>query len=227
MRRGGVWAVVWARRGLLLGAVALAGGVAGCALQDDPALEGEGDERGAARLEIDLERMIYQPRYDAWEPAAVFPDGKVMRHPPEGTVPRDRVTESALLSEGLTEEGGHAARVPITLSREVLRRGQQRYDIFCALCHGVAGDGVSEVARVMTQRPPPSLVEAPIAGYAPGRVYQVIDQGYGLMRSYAADLSITDRWAVVAYVQALQRARSVSLDALPAPVRERALSELR
>ncbi|AKT42135.1 c-type cytochrome [Chondromyces crocatus] len=208
---------------LLLAGIALAS----CALQDAPALEGEGDVSGTpALIEIDLERMIYQQRYDPWEAASIFPDGKVMRHPPEGTVPRDRITFAPQVTDGVDDEGAYVDRVPYRLDRRALQRGQNRYDIFCAPCHGVAGDGVAQVAVAMSLRKPPTLVDAPIAAYPAGRLYQAIDVGYGLMRSYAADLTVEDRWAVVAYVQALQRARSTALDALPPAVRARALSEL-
>ena len=199
-----------------------------CSMSDAPP---EGEREGAETinlrlLELDLERMIYQSRYDLWEASAYFPDGKVMRHPPEGTVSRTEVVGQPALTQGIAADGDYVARIPVPLSMEMMKRGQERFGIYCAPCHGLMGDGDTHVARVMQLRPPPSLVEGAIALYPPGRIYQVIDQGYGLMRSYAADLPLMDRWAVIAYVQALQRAEGVALDSLPPPVRARALTEL-
>lgn len=206
---------------------AIAALLGACTLADDPAPPGEGDEGAGPRLlEVDLERMIYQARYDLWEACAYFPDGKVMREPPAGTVPHGEVDLGPAVTAGLTDVGDYVARVPLELTMDVLRRGQDRFGIYCSPCHGVTGNGVSQVAKVMQLRPPPSLVEGRVAEYPPGRIFQVIDNGYGLMRSYSADLPLMDRWAVVAYVQALQRARGVDLDALPPALRARALSEL-
>lgn len=206
---------------------AIAALLGACTLADDPARPGEGDESAGPRLlEVDLERMIYQAKYDLWEACAYFPDGKVMREPPAGTVPHGEEDPGPAVTGGLTDAGDYVPRVPVELTMDVLRRGQDRFGVYCSPCHGVTGNGVSQVAKVMQLRPPPSLVEGRIADYPPGRIYHVIDHGYGLMRSYAADLPIMDRWAVVAYVQALQRARGVDLDTLPPALRARALSEL-
>jgi hypothetical protein len=91
----------------------------------------------------------------------------------------------------------------------------------------MAGDGVSQVAANMTLRKPPDLTAPPVTGFAPGRIYDVILEGYGLMRSYQEDLpSAEERWAVVAYLRALQRSRGVPLDSLPLDLRERARREL-
>ncbi|WP_438013519.1 cytochrome c [Sorangium sp. So ce315] len=174
---------------------------------------------------LDLERMIHQKRYAPYEPAEMFDNGAVMRHPPGGTVPNDRVTGDPGLTRGVTG-GAYVDRIPIPVTLELVQYGQDRYEIFCGACHGVAGDGESEVARHMTQRRPPSLVDARIQAFPPGRVYQVIVEGYGLMRSYEPNIPLRERWAIVAYVKALGRSRAAALDALPPPLRERALKEL-
>jgi mono/diheme cytochrome c family protein len=148
-----------------------------------------------------------------------------MQEAPEGTVARDRVLGEPERTLGVVG-GAFVSRIPAPLSIEVLRRGQTQFETFCAPCHGILGDGESQVARNMELRPPPSLVAPPVKDYPVGRIYRAMDQGYGLMRSYAADLSIADRWAVVAYVQALQRARGVPVGALPPPLRARARMEL-
>jgi mono/diheme cytochrome c family protein len=196
-----------------------------CTLQGDNREPPEPEETGVRLLDLDFERMIFQDRVDPWEASRFFPDGKVMREPPEGTVPRDRVLGDPAWTSGVVG-GAYVSRVPAPLSIEVLRRGQAQFEAFCAPCHGILGDGESQVAANMELRPPPSLIAPPIHGYPVGRIYQAIDQGFGLMRPYAADLSIPDRWAVVGYVQALQRARGVPVGALPPPLRARARMEL-
>lgn len=187
----------------------------------------EGPEPGEADT-LDLERMIRQQRYAPYQPSELFHDGAAMRRPPEGTVPNDRVTGDPGLTRGVTgvAGGAYVARIPVPVTLELLRYGQGRYEIFCAACHGIAGDGESEVARNMTQRRPPSLVDPRVQAFPPGRIYQVIVEGYGLMRSYEAHIPLRERWAIVAYVKALGRSRAAALDALPPPLRERARKEL-
>ncbi|CAN94682.1 hypothetical protein sce4519 [Sorangium cellulosum So ce56] len=118
------------------------------------------------------------------------------------------------------------ARIPVPVTIELLQHGKERFEINCAACHGVAGDGESEVARNMTLRRPPSLVDPRVQAFPPGRIYRVIVEGYGLMRSYEAQVPLMERWAIVAYVKALGKSRATALDALPPPLRERALKEL-
>lgn len=163
--------------------------------------------------DVDLERMLEQGRYDPYEPGP-FPDGKVMRLPPAGTVSRSAELAPPAEADGI-EGGMPIDRVPIPVTDQVMQRGRNRYDIFCAPCHGVLGDADTPVADVMSQRPPPSLHEPRIRDYPAGRIYRVISLGYGLMPSYGAELHIRDRWAVVAYVQALQLSQYALLDALP------------
>jgi mono/diheme cytochrome c family protein len=155
-----------------------------------------------------------------------FADGRTMRAPPAGTVPREREVADPMLASGLDEAGAYAKENPFRLDAELLERGRDRFEITCAACHGLVGDGDSEVARAMRLRKPPSLHEARIAGYPPGRIYQVVTQGFGLMPSYRTQLGIRDRWAVVAYVRALQLSQDVKLAALPADIRDEAQRSL-
>jgi mono/diheme cytochrome c family protein len=183
------------------------------------------EPRGGEFNALDLERMIYQARYAPYDPSDLFEDGRVMRRPPTGTIPSDRITEDPALTAGVANDV-YVDRVPVEITAELVHRGRARFEATCAACHGLAGDGESHVARFMTLRPPPSLVDARVQAFSPGRIYQVIRDGYGLMRSYAENLPLMDRWAVVAYVKALGASRAVPIDALPAPLRERARKEL-
>lgn len=174
--------------------------------------------------DLDLERMSDQPRRSTYEACDACPDGTVMMAPPDGTVPR---RPAVALAGGRRPDGSFVETIPIRVDRAVMARGRGRFDIFCAACHGRLGDGLSQVAENMSLRLPPSLVEPPYADYPPGRIHAVITDGFGLMRSYAAELSDSDRWAVVAYVEALQLARRAPLAELPASVREEATPWLR
>jgi len=165
-----------------------------------------------------FERMLTQPRGDPFEESTFFDDGRIMRKPPEGTVPITRTVGQPLYTEGIAE-GVYADKIPVPLTRAFLERGRDRFEVYCAACHGLAGDGVSVVASAMALRKPPSLHDDDIRKSAPGRIYRIVQRGYGLMAGYAYQLSIDDRWAVVAYVRALQRSRRVEVHTLPPAVR--------
>jgi mono/diheme cytochrome c family protein len=176
-------------------------------------------------FELDLERMIDQRRFRAYQPCEFFPDGRAMRTPPADTIERDHVSDPAL-AQGVVD-GAYVDRVPLDVDRSLVSRGHDRFDTFCSPCHGIAGDADSIVAANMSVRRPPSLVDDEARSYPPGYLFRVISTGYGVMRSYAEDLTIEERWATVAYLRALQLRSGVPLAALPAALRERAEGELR
>jgi mono/diheme cytochrome c family protein len=175
----------------------------------------------------DLERMIAQRSYRPFERASQFADGRAMRPPPAGTVRHDAVLGQRALTDGTGSDGTDAAAIPLPVDGRLLARGRTRFEIFCATCHGLTGDGVAAVARNMQLRKPPSLIIPPATTFPPGRVFRVVSGGYGLMPSYAAVLDVRDRWATVAYLRALQLSQGVPLDALPARVRAEATEALR
>jgi mono/diheme cytochrome c family protein len=159
-----------------------------------------------------------------------YADGLSMRAPPEGTVPRERITLNPRLTTGHDPDGpvqpnmeplpNYVATVPIPVSRKLLELGRKRFDITCATCHGPLGDGNSIVATQMSLRPPPSLQKAQYVSKPAGYFYEVISKGFGLMASYAAELTVEERWAVVAYLRALQISQNTAAAALPADVRQ-------
>ena len=144
-------------------------------------------------------RMLSQKRGDAYEATSAFPDGKVLQAPPPHTVARD----------------DDADEPAPPLDRALVELGRARYDMACANCHGIAGDGRSFVAEKMTLRKPPSLVDSTPGLADRQRVFDVTTNGYGLMPALAHLLSRRERWAVAAYVEALQLRRA-KLTALPA-----------
>jgi hypothetical protein len=177
--------------------------------------------------ELDFERMVNQAHFEYYEEAPFFEDRRVMREPPEGTVPRERVLGPPEVTIGMVD-GKYVEAIPVPLSRPMLEDGRKRFEVFCAPCHGVGGDGVSVVAHNMELRKPPSLVAAPVLEFPAGRIYGAIAQGYGLMPTYNQELGVEERWSVVAYVRALQLHTSgVAVDTLPEPVRARMQKELR
>jgi mono/diheme cytochrome c family protein len=181
-------------------------------------------ERGGRRREAwDLERMREQPRYDAYGAGPRFPDGRALQRPPDGTVPRDRIVGQPWVTRG--EVGGHwADSVPIPVTPALLAEGERGFRIYCAACHGAGGYGGSLVAMNMLPPRPPSLVTGHGAEHPPGYYYHAITEGTGRMPSYAAELSVTERWAVVAYLtQVLQRPHLLSADEVADSVRGEAL----
>jgi len=138
--------------------------------------------------------MVQQSRYDVYEQAELFPHDMAMQPPPEGTVARD--TPQRLAASG---------RPPVT--RALLERGRERFEIYCSVCHGEDGRGRGPVVERGFPQPPsylePRLIAAPASHF-----YEVITDGYGVMYSYADRVSPSDRWAIAAYIRVLQSAGS-------------------
>ncbi len=175
----------------------------------------------------DWEQMIRQRKALPFAASQWFPDGRAMQPPPENTVPRDRVVGDPALTEGFAN-GQYITKIPVAIDRALVESGHDAFDIYCATCHGLMGDGDSDVASNMDLRKPPSLISDQVRAFPPGRVFQVATKGYGLMPSYEHELSVRERWAVVAYLRALQLSQSARLDELRPDVRaaaERALAE--
>jgi mono/diheme cytochrome c family protein len=171
---------------------------------------------------LDLERMTDQPRYTTYEACEVCPEGTIMMAPPRGTVARSAELGPPEIATGRGADGQALPEIPVPVDVALVERGRNRFDIYCAACHGRLGDGLTQVAENMRARRPPDLRSEPYASRPPGHVFGVVSGGFGLMRSYAAELSVRDRWAVVAYLQVLQLARGVALGELPEPRRKEA-----
>ncbi len=166
-----------------------------------------------------IDPMKRQPRFERYGKSTLFPDGRMMRTPPEGTVPRERGVGSRELMTGLDLAGAPVKSIPIALNRELLDQGRHNFEIFCAACHGLVGDGDSIVARNMNLRAPPNLLIAPYSTRPVGHYYRVINEGFGLMAPYSAELNVRERWGVVAYLRALQLSQSATVKDVPADQR--------
>ena len=167
--------------------------------------------------------MERQPKFKPFAGNPLYEDGRAMRQPPEGTVPRERQTLRPEITTGRDRAGQIVSAIPIPLTRELMLQGRTKFEIHCAVCHGLVGDGVSLVATQMSLRPPPNLHK--LSNPGPGHVFQVISEGYGLMASYAPELTPQERWAVVAYLQALRRSQSATLADAPPDIRQKLRAE--
>jgi mono/diheme cytochrome c family protein len=165
-----------------------------------------------------LDPMQRQAKVKPYQESGYYLDGLAMRAPPAGTVPH-RPVPTREVATGRGQDGKPLPTSPVPFDPELLARGRSRFDVTCAACHGTLGDGRSQVAMNMSLRPPPSLHL--YRDLPDGYLYQVITDGFGLMPSYAGVLPVRDRWAVVAYVRALQLSQHAVADALPDEVRRR------
>lgn len=163
--------------------------------------------------ELTLARMHDQARFDAYEVNSMFIDARSMRPPPIGTVHRSAAVGDLPTTRGI-DAHGYVTKVPVPVTRALLRRGRTRFEIFCAACHGILGDGASVVASNMELVRPPSLLD-PMRHHPPGRIYRTIREGSGLMPALGGELSVEDRWAVVAYLEALTLSQQVHMAELP------------
>jgi mono/diheme cytochrome c family protein len=169
--------------------------------------------------------MYRQPRYDRDAASPLFPDGRADRPPPPGSVPMAMGDLAATSSsrrgqqELQAREAAEAATAP-RITPALLRRGQERFDIYCQPCHSPVGDGDGPVARRGFPHPP-SFHDQRLRD-APDRLfYDVITNGYGVMYSYADRVTPPDRWAIVAYIRALQLSQDAPAAQVPAGVRDR------
>lgn len=151
-----------------------------------------------------LQRMEVQSKYEYYETSEFWADGRAMRAPPEGTIPREAKVGNPGMTTGRLN-GALVSTIPVQVDKALLQLGQKKYSIVCAQCHGQLGDGNSVVAENMGLRLPPSLLE--LADRPAGHFYTAINEGYGVMPSFSGELDTQERWAVVAYVRALQAAR--------------------
>ncbi len=171
-----------------------------------------------------LDPMQRQQKVKAYQASPYWADGLGMRAPPEGTVPHGELLPLDV-STGLGADGLALGRLPLAVDAKVLARGRARFDVTCAVCHGVLGDGESQVALNMSLRRPPSLHA--YRDVPDGHIYRVISEGFGLMPSYAAELTVEDRWAIVAYVRALQLSQYATLQDVPPDARKQLEEERR
>jgi mono/diheme cytochrome c family protein len=165
--------------------------------------------------------MEDQPKVRVFQGSSFFADGRSARPRVPGTVARGFLHDDALLETG--KLGGREADVfPFRVDAAGLARGRERYDIFCAACHGRTGDGDGMIVRRGFPRPP-SFADDRLRAAPAGRLVAAMADGAGLMYPFADRVSERDRWLIAAYIRALQLSRNAAL--ADAPPRERAALE--
>lgn len=153
------------------------------------------------------------PRYDPYEASTFFKDGRASRHLVAGTVARGQLHDDAGFFTGKSD-AGYLTALPFPLTRAVLDRGHQRYDIYCSPCHDRAGTGGGMIVQ-RGYKPPPSLHEDRLRTLPLGYLFDVMTNGFGVMPSYAPQVPADDRWAIAAYIRALQLSQHAPVDAVP------------
>jgi mono/diheme cytochrome c family protein len=183
------------------------------------------------------QQMAEQPVYRPLEASAFFPDQRSARPLPPGTVPRGSSEFAGIMDTGRTENASaktdtvdspdeYVKTLPIPLTSELLKRGQQRFEIFCAVCHGTDGTGNGKIVERGYTRPPNYVtdrsrgferkgVRVLLRDVPIGYFFEVISKGYGAMPDYESQIPLSDRWAVAAYVRALQISQHLRLADVP------------
>ena len=156
--------------------------------------------------------MDDQPKVRPQAASTFFYNGASMREPVPGTVPIGGLEEDSAVSTGKGADGQFVATIPYTVDEALVERGRERYEIYCQPCHDARGDG----RGILFQRgnvPTATFHQDKILEYPDGQIFDVITNGTGLMAGYRWPIPPADRWAIVAYVRALQRERQARLAA--------------
>ncbi len=161
------------------------------------------------------QNMDFQEKFEAQEANAFFADGRAMRPPVPGTVARGFLKEDVAWWTGKDANGDYVA-TPVELTMQVMERGQDRYNIYCSVCHGLAGDGNG---IIMTGRygfvPAPTFHSELLRAREDGYFFDVISHGVRSMPAYGQQVAVADRWAIVSYIRALQRSQYASSADVP------------
>ena len=181
--------------------------------------------RTTPRIQVvyDMDSQFY---YKPQTENPFFADGMSMRKQPDGTVARGRLQQSDPLNRGtVANDTTFVSDFPVPVTRELVERGQQRFNIYCATCHGRSGNGEGLIhLRAMslaegTWTPPTDLTSQTVVDRPVGHIFNTITHGIRNMPGYGAQIPVPDRWAIIAYVRALQLTRNANLEDLPAEAR--------
>ena len=159
------------------------------------------------------QKMANQPKYDPLEPSDFFADGMSARPRIPGTVARGELAIDGFLASGKVN-GADGDGFPFPITAAVMDRGQERFNIYCSVCHGRAGDGNGMIPSRGYRRPP-SFHTAVLQNAKTGHFFDVMTNGFGAMPQYNVQVSVDDRWAIIAYIRALQLSRNGTIDDLP------------
>jgi len=157
--------------------------------------------------------MHNQPKFRAFAHNAFFEDQRASRPLVAGVVARDHLNEDAAFFQGVGGSGPVTVN-PLGMGLDVLQRGQQRYNIYCTPCHDQTGSGEGMIVQ-RGYKQPPSMHDPRLRAVPDGYFFQVMTNGFGTMPAYAAQVPAKDRWAIVAYIRALQLSQNATLADVP------------
>ena len=152
--------------------------------------------------------MHDQPKFYPQRGTSLFVDGRSVRPQVDNTVSRGQLREDAYFDSGM-QNGAEGNSIPVPVTMELLQRGQERYNIYCTPCHSRVGNGAGMIVQ-RGYRPAGNFHTERLRNAPLGHFFSVITNGYGAMPDYAAQLTPADRWAVVAYIKALQLSQNAS-----------------
>lgn len=173
-----------------------------------------------------IPNMDWQEKFQPQEANPFFADNMAMRKPPSGTVAYGLLKADSRFYAGRTEDGAYVERMPVPVTRALLERGQERFNIYCSVCHGKAGDGegiiMTGTSTITGQgygyTPAPTYHSDRLRDVADGYIFDVISNGVRTMPSYGNQVSVSDRWAIVSYIRALQRSQNATEENIPESV---------
>lgn len=165
--------------------------------------------------------MHDQPRLKPFGKSSFFADHRAMRPLVPNTVARGRLFEDPHMNMGKVD-GKDAETFPMAITKEVLARGRERYGIYCVNCHGMVGDGNGMIVARGLKRPPSYHIDR-LRQAPPGYIFGVITNGFGVMYDLSDRIRPEDRWAITAYVRALQQSQNATVDDVPPAERDRLL----
>ena len=159
--------------------------------------------------------MWVQPKSAPLSQSDFFADGAASRSLVPGTIPRGHLREDGIFYTGI-DNGKWVDKIPVAITTDLLKRGRDRFDIYCSPCHGRLGDGKGMIAQrgFQLKRPVGNYHSDRLRKMPVGHFYDVISNGYGAMYSYASRIEPQDRWAVVAYIRVLQLSQNSSVNDL-------------
>ena len=165
--------------------------------------------------------MWTQPKVKAQQRSDFFADQSASRLPVKGTVPYGEVKQNDAYYRGYVD-GRLVEQMPVPLTAELIERGQERFNIFCRHCHGAIGDGEGMINQrgFKVERPVATYHTDRLRAMPVGHFFDVITNGYGAMFPFSDRVPVEDRWAIVAYIRALQRSQNASAADVPEPNRD-------
>jgi Cytochrome C oxidase, cbb3-type, subunit III len=169
--------------------------------------------------------MQDQPKYIPLRPSDFFADGRSERPLVEGTVARGHLDDDTAYFTGKGPDGKPVDTFPFVVTKEVILRGQDRFNVYCTPCHDRLGTGDGMVVRRGYRKPPSYHIDR-LRQVPNGYIYDVITNGFGAMPDYSAQIPPADRWAIVSYVRALQLSENASINDVPSAERGQLNSNL-